>query len=473
MNRRDFLRNSTATGIALNLQLAGHVAAANNGVGDDRKTLVCVYFGGGWDTYHTLIPTDPTRYGHYRASRDLIARLPDDLSDLVEAGGPSVPGETYGIPKKYPELIDMFNGTGDFVDKPRASWVSNVGTLIKPLTMEEYRAGVPGFDIPVGVGGHVRQSEQWQTTLPQGTVNLRGWLGRAADMMRDGYNRDNSSMNLSLAGNNIMQLGNEARPVSYSPFGQLGLSEPVGNLKNDPNNPLNLKNLIHRRILDQSQTDFVDKSFADISRLSLGTQDQLQAALDAFDDDSLLVPFGRSAFERNMEAVLKLIATRSTQGLCRQTFFVPAVGGWDDHFLLGEGYESRMEIMSKGIATFQRNIEHLGLDEGVLGFTASEFARTLRSTEQGSDHAWGGPQMLFGTPIEGGKIFGDFPSLELDGPDDTGRGGRILPTRSCDEFFADMLKWFGIKDEDLNLILPNYDNFRVDGRDPIGYLANV
>jgi len=36
-----------------------------------------------------------------------------------------------------------------------------------------------------------------------------------------------------------------------------------------------------------------------------------------------------------------------------------------------------------------------------------------------------------------------------------------------------MLKWFGIKDEDLNLILPNYDNFRVDGRDPIGYLANV
>jgi len=79
--------------------------------------------------------------------------------------------------------------------------------------------------------------------------------------------------------------------------------------------------------------------------------------------------------------------------------------------------------------------------------------------------------MIFGGPIEPGKVFDRFPSLVLDGQDDTGRGGRILPSRSCDEYFADMLTWFGLDNNMLDLVLPNYSNFRIPGRDPIGYLS--
>lgn len=140
-----------------------------------------------------------------------------------------------------------------------------------------------------------------------------------------------------------------------------------------------------------------------------------------------LLNFDRSiTIENDLEGVLKLIATRETQGLRRRTFFVSAIGGWNDHFYLGEGYEWRMERMSRGIAKFQGNLEYLGLADSVIGFSASEFSRTLQSTGAGSDHAWDGPQMVFGKPIKAGKIFDLFPSQELNGPDDAGRGGHLL-----------------------------------------------
>ncbi len=397
MNRREFLQNGAAMGTVLNLKLASHAAANNMGTGTDRKTLVCVYFGGGLDAFHVLVPRDDARYADYRTSRDLIAHRQETLIPLTEKDGPSTPGALYGLHPNCQKLADLFNGENQFANNRSASWVSNVGTLIKPLTMDEFRNGTPGFDIPVGIGGHVRQREQWQTSQPQGTVNLKGWLGRTADLLRDGFNRDQSSMNLSLNGNNIMQLGEDARALAYNPFKNLGLSSTN---RTSPENPLNIKNIIHQRILGQGYENFVDKTFADISSQSLERQLEVQDALDAFDDDDISVPFPTSVFGRQMAAIFKLISTRETQGLCRQTFFVPAPGGWDDHGELGDGFDERIEQFSEAIAAFQLNIDAAGLRDTVMGFTASEFARTLRSTGAGSDHAWGGPQMIFGGPIK-------------------------------------------------------------------------
>jgi len=469
MNRREFLQNSAAVSTALNLQLAGSAAADSLGVGSDRKTLVCIYFGGGLDSYHVLIPTDSDRFDVYDRSRGNIARDFDSLHPLSEDGGPTIIGETYGLAGPCEELADMFNGTGDFAGKRRASWVTNVGSLINPLDKEAFLAGTPGIDIPVGVGGHARQSEQWQTTLPQGTVDLKGWMGRAADLLRDGFNRDRTSMNLSLGGNNLMQLGKVARPVAFTPFSNFGLTGDASTT-----GALALKNAMHREIMSFGHDDYVRKTFAEISGNSLGEQTAIQNALITFDNSRIQHSFGSSIFEARMEMVLKLIAERETMGLCRQTFFVPAIGGWDDHFELGQKFEERMTAMSRGIATFQRNLEEMGLAEGVIGFTASEFARTLRSTGQGSDHAWGGPQMVFGEPIEGGRIFGEFPNQDIndrDNPDDVGRGGRIIPTIACDEYYGEMLKWFGVEDNRLTDVLPNYDNFRIDGRPTLSYIT--
>ena len=77
-----------------------------------------------------------------------------------------------------------------------------------------------------------------------------------------------------------------------------------------------------------------------------------------------------------------------------------------------------------------------------------------------------------GGPVDGGKIFGTHPSLAVDGPDDVGNG-IILPTLSTDEFFTEMLQWFGVSDADLPYVLPNIENFySIGSGQPIGFLKS-
>jgi hypothetical protein len=56
-------------------------------------------------------------------------------------------------------------------------------------------------------------------------------------------------------------------------------------------------------------------------------------------------------------------------------------------------------------------------------------------------------------------------------PLDTGRG-RLIPTTSCDEFFAEMALWLGVPAGSLPLVLPNIGNFYAGGgTPPLGFLG--
>ena len=115
--------------------------------------------------------------------------------------------------------------------------------------------------------------------------------------------------------------------------------------------------------------------------------------------------------------------------------------------------------LDEAIGAYQQALEMLGLHSDVITFTASDFGRTLRSNGSGTDHAWGGNAMVFGGPVDGGKIFGSYPDLTLDGPNDVGQGGRLLPSTSADLYFAEMLRWFGVSAGNMPYVLPNIANF--------------
>ena len=112
------------------------------------------------------------------------------------------------------------------------------------------------------------------------------------------------------------------------------------------------------------------------------------------------------------------------------------------------------------------------MQNDVITFTASDFARTLRSNGRGTDHAWGGNNFVMGGPVQGGKIYGTFPDVTLDSNDDVGYGGRMMPTTSVDQFFGELLRWFGVSSADLSYVLPNIANFyNVNSSTlPIGFL---
>jgi uncharacterized protein (DUF1501 family) len=110
------------------------------------------------------------------------------------------------------------------------------------------------------------------------------------------------------------------------------------------------------------------------------------------------------------------------------------------------------------MSAFYNATVELGVSDMVTSFTQSDFARTLTSNGDGTDHAWGGNQLIIGDAVAGREIYGTYPLLELNGPDDV-KGGRIIPTTSADQYAATLSKWFGIPDADLATVAPHIGNF--------------
>ena len=70
--------------------------------------------------------------------------------------------------------------------------------------------------------------------------------------------------------------------------------------------------------------------------------------------------------------------------------------------------------------------------------------------------------------MQGGQIFGKFPTFELAGPDDADVRGRWIPTTSIDQYGATLCSWFGIPDAALAAVFPNFPNF---GSVKLGFLG--
>jgi len=112
---------------------------------------------------------------------------------------------------------------------------------------------------------------------------------------------------------------------------------------------------------------------------------------------------------------------------------------------------------------FERYRRHLNLGElGVAGqvttFTISDFGRTLTSNGRGSDHGWGGNQIVLGGAVNGGQLYGQYPALFAGNPLDTGRG-RLIPTLATDVVFAELALWFGVAPGEIETVLPNISRF--------------
>jgi len=166
------------------------------------------------------------------------------------------------------------------------------------------------------------------------------------------------------------------------------------------------------------------------------------------------------------------IASRAALGFKRQIFFV-TFGGWDHHDELLNNQQSMLGMLSDALSEFNTGLQMIGMEDQVLTFTISEFGRTLTSNGDGTDHAWGGNVMAMGgnSLMNGQQIYGNYPSLVLEGQSDVG-DGVILPTTSTDEYFAEIAKWFGVPNSDLGFLFPQLSNFYNIGSNnlPIGFL---
>lgn len=468
LSRRSFLKqlNCAAVGTTailnslLNLKLANSVAAQSGPL--DNKALVCVFLSGGCDSFNVLVPWEQTAYDAYAASRGPFGTtggLALNRSSLLQLAAPAA---NYALHPACVNLAAMANGTGAFAGKRRLAFVANVGTLVQPITKAQFNAWENGnnaaLPVPKALFSHSDQVEQWQTAVPQGMAQLSGWAGRCADILNSYYNTGANSMSISLGGNNYFQAGNTTQQFVITPSGALTFEGDTGGATG---NPLRLKNSTLRSMLDQTYTNLLTESFSRLTRTSDDAQQLFQSQFDSAAADlgpTVNALFPNTSLANTLKAVVKTIKIRSQLGLRRQTFFVN-YAGWDHHAELLNTQAGMLSTLDAALGAFQQALELLGLQNDVTTFTCSDFSRTLRSNGYGTDHAWGANAMVFGGKVDGGKIFGNYPNLALDGPDDVGRGGRLLPSTAVDLYFAELLRWFGVTSGNMSYVLPNITNF--------------
>jgi len=469
ISRRTFLRqiNCAAVGTSailntlLNLKLANNVAAQGGPL--NSRALVCIFLSGGMDSFNMLVPWEPTRYATYSTTRGTFGSDGGLALDRNALRQLSAPSNDFGLHPSCANLQAMANGTGAFAGKKRLSFVANAGTLIQPITKAQFNAWENGqnaaLPVPRALFSHSDQIEQWQTAVPQGMSQLSGWAGRAADILSSYYNTGGNSMSISLGGNNVFQVGNNTQQFVITPSGALSFDGDTGGATS---NLFQLKNSALRGTLEQHYTNLLTESFSRLTKQSDDAQLLFQTQFDSASAqlgaavDALFPPNNYVA--TTLKAVVKTIKIRSLLGLRRQTFFVN-YGSWDHHGELLNTEAGMLSTLDTAIGSYQQALEMLGLQDDVITFTCSDFGRTLRSNGRGTDHAWGSNAMVFGGKVDGGKIFGSYPDLTLDGPDDVGRGGRLLPGIAADLYFAELLRWFGVSSSNMSYVLPNIASF--------------
>jgi cullin-associated NEDD8-dissociated protein 1 len=91
--------------------------------------------------------------------------------------------------------------------------------------------------------------------------------------------------------------------------------------------------------------------------------------------------------------------------------------------------------------------------------SASEFARTLSSNGEGTDHAWGGNHFIIGGSVKGGRVHGQYPSdLTENGNLNIGQG-RLIPTTPWEGVWNGLAEWFGVTSDNMSQVIPNKANF--------------
>jgi uncharacterized protein (DUF1501 family) len=464
LTRRKFLGAASCAALGttglfstlLNLKMTSKAVAANLSANsaDDFRALVCIFQAGGNDSFNMLIPTDTASYAQYTSVRGNLALPIAGAGAALALNAQNTAGRSYALHPAMPEVRDLFN-TG------KLAFISNVGTLIEPTTVAQYKSD--SVLLPRALFSHSDQIMQWQTSLPQGG-SPTGWAGRLADVLNAKINTGSIGMNISLNGNNMMQTGLATTSYAISPAGSISL---IGKNSNAGKNALRFDQLTS--MADLQYQHLFQQAYMNELRQSIDNDEAFSAA---FSSASVNTVFANSGLATDLQAVARTIAARAQLGMKRQVYFV-LYGGWDHHQELLETQSEMLAVLSAALKNFWDALVELGVQDNVTTFTSSDFGRTLRSNGRGTDHAWGGNHIIMGGSVLGQRIHGQYPDdLALGGKWDVGTNGRLLPTTSVDEYMAELALWLGVAKTDLATVFPNIGNFYDVGSSerPVGFM---
>jgi len=363
LSRRKFLQLTgmgAAGAAATQLSLASIVEAAQTRpMPTGTPILVVVTLYGGNDGLNTLVPyKDPI----YSASRPGISLTAKDV-----------------IPLGVDDLA--LNGTM---------------TGFKTLWDRGELAIIRGVGYPVPDYSHFSSMAYWQTASPHSFVNS-GWIGRWLDTQpHDPFKA------IGLGSVLPPLLAGVKNTGSVLPLG--GLVVPKGIVAKE------FKAMGKASADDSPLQAAVSASFGDLFNLSKKIEPVLAKPAPVPDDlpSAIGGNFGSdTSLSQQLDIVAKLVAA----GAPTKVWSV-SLGGFDTHADEVKAQSALIGTVSTAITKFLSQIHATDRANDVTVMVYSEFGRRVKANgTNGTDHGTAGPVFVMGQGINGGKFYGDEPSL--------------------------------------------------------------
>lgn len=450
--------------------LAQNVRDENqNAVPSDYRALVCIFLSGGNDGNNTVIPNhNDATISNYTAYFN--ARNPQGLAiqqaNLLPIAVPRMGGLSYGLHPSLGPGGGTNNGIHELWAMGKMAIVTNVGTLVAPMTKLQYQNGsVPK---PFQLFSHSDQVSQYQGGRSD-IETYTGWGGRISDLRTM---PDNPSglipMITSISGAQLFTAGQTTLPLAIANAGT-GLNNVL--------NPAgyNATAASQARLAAFNQLRGIDLSSEIVAAASHVT-DQAIAANGVFQTfQEVTAPFPTTNIGQQLKQVARVIKKRTDLSVNRQVFFVQ-LGGFDTHNnqTAAGGQTGLLTQLGQAMRSFYDEMVAQGIVDKVTQFTMADFSRTFNPTGTGAavgtDHAWANHHFIVGGGITASDFYGvnttngtPFPSLVFNGPDDadsgTGARGRWIPTTSVEQYAATLARWYGLPDANLATVFPKIGNF--------------
>lgn len=449
--RRHFVRRAAALGAAtlarrlLPLASLG-VPAVQAASSEDYRALVCVFLFGGADGNSLLVPLDSGGYARYSAVRTVASGLniPQAQWQTIEPAGLG----PFGLHPDLAPLRPLFSG-GDL------ALLANVGPLTRPTSKRDYASARPD-----NLYSHSDQQSQWQSAVSRG-ASPSGWGGRIADAL--GAVNGSFPVVTSVAGATLFISGGSSRPLAVPASGGLALQ----GFNTSAASTARLNAL--KAILAAEGDNAYVRAAAETNLEALALAGKVNPILSATNASVAPLFAGQtSSIAQQLLQVAKMIEGRAQTGARRQVFFV-SMGGFDTHTNELNQLSTLLGQLAPALRSFHDATQELGIADKVTTFTLSDFGRTFQpASGGGSDHAWGNHHLVMGGAVRGGRIFGTYPELVLDGPDDAEKEGRWIPTTSVDQYGATLARWMGLDERAIDKAFPNLATF---GARDLGFLA--
>jgi uncharacterized protein (DUF1501 family) len=410
----------------------------------------------------------------------------------------------------------------------RMAFIANVGPLVEPLR----KTGFNTFRRPPQLYSHNDQTNLWQIGGGGNSSDPNGWGGRMAGMLLGAAPGSGLSPCISIAGQTRYLVGSYTSGAAVIPYRlSTNATNPSTSLNNysasDTASAGAARRAVMRALMDETYPQAFSQEYGLIVDRSLDLADTINSAIAGLSNPAPPAGSARANFNtilngnavagigpgipgtnigNQLRQVARMIAvSRFGQGTIqatRQVYFV-RTGGYDTHdgqitsATAANGHHGLLQQISQALAGFDAAMRALaadpaynGLHNEVLTMSMSEFARTINSNGNGTDHAWGAVQLMMGGAVQGngnqGQIIGPYPRqilgltqndsalLPLEERGECFNRGEFLPRIAVDQIGATVARWMGVSDANLPLLFPNIDNFaNASATSPIAFRSRV